>query len=160
VDAALAECPLFEGLTSKRRKQLARLVRVHDAADGAVFVKAGIATREVVVVVTGTVAVAGGGYVLATAGPGDVVAEQALAGPRSSPVTAYAKGPVQALIIGAEELLALVADEPLVAARLVRSLATRAANTAGAASAIAGKLAAAAPGPAGVTAAGPAAIPA
>ena len=123
--AVLAEVPLFEGLSKRHLRRIAKLARLRRFAPGSTMVRTGEPGRSFYVLLDGTakvVRVKGRPRRLAR---GEYFGEMALLddGPRSAAVVA--DGEVLALTIDRSGFTKLVRSEPALAQALLRTLAAR-----------------------------------
>src|SRR4051812_47142868 len=125
IETEIGSTSLFAGLSSRRLRQLVRLVTIRDVAAGESLIDGDEPSRDVLVILNGEVDLIAGREVIARLASGDIVNETALAGPHEQLLQARAVGAVHAAAFGDEELLALLAEEPAIAVRFVRLLATR-----------------------------------
>jgi CPA1 family monovalent cation:H+ antiporter len=123
--ATLAEVPLFDGLSKRHLRRIAKLARIRRFAPGSTMVRTGDPGRSFYVLLDGTakvVRVKGRPHRL---GVGDYFGEMALLddAPRSAAVVAESE--VLALTIDRPGFTKLVRAEPALAQALLRTLAAR-----------------------------------
>lgn len=121
----LAEVPLFEGLSKRHLRRVAKLARIRRFASGSPMVRAGDAGRTFYVVLDGSAKVVLPGARSVRLGIGDYFGEMALIddAPRSADVVA--DGDVLALTIDRPGFTKLLRAEPALAQALLRTLAAR-----------------------------------
>jgi CRP/FNR family transcriptional regulator, cyclic AMP receptor protein len=121
----LAEVPLFEGLSKRQLRRIAKLARIRRFADGAPMVRAGDAGRTFYVLLDGSAKVNRSGRRSQRLGAGAFFGEMALIddSPRSADVVA--DGEVLALTIDRPGFTKLLRGEPALAQALLRTLAAR-----------------------------------
>jgi len=123
--ALLKKIQLFEGLSDRQLRQIARLADEVDVPAGKTLMRAGDTGREMFVIVDGQVVVRtarGRGTKL---GKGSFFGEMSLldGGPRSATVEAVT--PARLLVVGQREFYELLAEAPAIAKRLMRTLSER-----------------------------------
>lgn len=114
LDAMLAAVPLFEGLSKRQLKQVAKLATLVEHPEGTTIVKQGGPGESLMAVVSGQARVQVNGKTVARVLPGDHFGEISLldGGPRSA--TVIAETPITLLRVPHESFLnAVVADSPL-----------------------------------------------
>lgn len=121
----LAEVPLFEGLSKRHLRRIARLARIRRFAPGSVMVRAGDTGRSFYVLLDGSAKVYRSGRRSLRIGVGGFFGEMALIddSPRSADVVA--DGDVLALTIDRPGFAKLLRSEPALAQALLRTLAAR-----------------------------------
>ena len=120
LDATLAAVPLFDGLSRRQLKQVARLASLVEHPEGTTIVKQGGPGESLMAVVAGQAKVQVNGKTVARVLPGDHFGEISLldGGPRSA--TVISETPITLLRIQHESFLkALVEDSPLAMALMV-----------------------------------------
>lgn len=123
--ATLAEIPLFDGLSKRHLRRIAKLARIRRFAPGSAMVRTGDPGRSFYVVLDGTAKVVRAGGRARRLGAGDYFGEMALldSAPRSADV--IAEGEVLALTIDRSGFTKLLSAEPTLAQTLLRTLAAR-----------------------------------
>jgi CRP-like cAMP-binding protein len=123
--ATLGEVPLFDGLSKRHLRRVAKLARIRRFAPGSTMVRAGDPGRTFYVVLDGTAKVVRAGARARRLGIGDYFGEMALLddAPRSAHVVA--DGEVLALTIDRSGFAKLLRAEPALAQTLLRTLAAR-----------------------------------
>lgn len=121
----LAEVPLFEGLSKRHLRRIAKLARIRRFAPGSVMVRAGDTGRSFYVLLDGSAKVKRTGRRSLRIGVGGFFGEMALIddSPRSADVVA--EGDVLALTIDRPGFAKLLRGEPALAQALLRTLAAR-----------------------------------
>jgi CRP-like cAMP-binding protein len=121
----LAEVPLFEGLSKRHLRRIAKLARIRRFADGSAMVRAGDAGRTFYVLLDGSAKVNRPGRRSVRLGAGAFFGEMALIdeSPRSADVVAA--GEVLALTIDRPGFTKLLRAEPALSQALLRTLAAR-----------------------------------
>ena len=122
---ALEEVPLFEGLSKRHVRRVAKLARVRRFAAGSTLVRSGDSGRSFFVLLDGTAKVVRPGARARRLGMGDYFGEMALldGAPRSADVIAEQE--VLALTIDRSGFSKLLNSEPALAQALLRTLAAR-----------------------------------
>jgi CPA1 family monovalent cation:H+ antiporter len=123
--ATLAEIPLFDGLSKRQLRRIAKLARTRRFAPGAAMVRSGDPGRSFYVVLDGSAKVVRAGGRARRLGAGDYFGEMALldGAPRSADVVA--EGELLALTIDRAGFTKLLRAEPALAQALLRTLAAR-----------------------------------
>jgi CRP-like cAMP-binding protein len=121
----LAEVPLFDGLSKRHLRRIAKLARIRHFAPGTAIVRAGDPGRSFYVLLDGSAKVVRRGGRPRRLGIGDYFGEMALLddAPRSADVVAEEE--VLALTIDRSGFTKLLRAEPALALALLRTLATR-----------------------------------
>jgi CRP-like cAMP-binding protein len=121
----LSEVPLFDGLSKRHLRRVAKLARIRRFAPGSAMVRAGDAGRSFYVLLDGSAKVVRSGARSRRLGIGDYFGEMALIddAPRSADVVA--DGDVLALTIDRAGFTKLLRAEPALAQALLRTLAAR-----------------------------------
>jgi CRP-like cAMP-binding protein len=121
----LEEVPLFEGLSKRHLRRIAKLARIRRFAPGSVMVRAGDAGRSFYVLLDGSAKVNRAGRRPVRIGAGSFFGEMALIddSPRSADVVA--EGEVLALTIDRPGFAKLLRSEPALSQALLRTLAAR-----------------------------------
>ena len=121
----LGDVPLFEGLSKRHLRRIAKLARIRRFAPGSPIVRAGDAGRAFYVLLDGGAKVVRPGARSRRLGIGDYFGEMALLddSPRSADVVA--DGDVIALTIDRSGFTKLLRSEPALAQTLLRTLAAR-----------------------------------
>lgn len=121
----LGRIPLFSGFDHRRMQRLGMLADEVDVPTGKLLMKQGENGSEMMVIVSGSVAVERDGERLNTLGAGDFFGEIALidGGPRTATVTA--EEPTRLLVITHREFHSLMEEFPEVAAQVLNALAHR-----------------------------------
>jgi len=122
---ALEEVPLFEGLSKRHLRRVAKLAHVRRFADGSTLVRAGDSGKSFFVLLDGTAKVVRRGARARRLGIGDYFGEMALldGAPRSADVVAESE--VLALTIDRSGFSKLLSAEPMLSQALLRTLAAR-----------------------------------
>jgi CRP-like cAMP-binding protein len=123
--ATLAEVPLFEGLSKRHLRRIAKLARIRRFASGSAMVRTGDSGRSFYVLLDGKAKVVRADGRSRRLGVGDYFGEMALLddAPRSADVVA--EGEVLALTIDRPGFAKLLRAEPALAQALLRTLAAR-----------------------------------
>ena len=123
--ATLAEVPLFEGLSKRQLRRVAKLARIRRFAPGSTMVRTGDPGRSFYVLLDGTAKVVRVSGRPRRLGAGDYFGEMALLddAPRSAAVVA--DGEVLALTIDRPGFTKLLRAEPALAQALLSTLAAR-----------------------------------
>ena|SRR5437763_5010193 len=123
--ATLAEVPLFNGLSKRDLRRIAKLGRIRRFAAGSAMVRAGDPGTSFFVLLDGSARVVPPNGRAKRLGTGDCFGEMALldGAPRSADVVA--EGELLALTIGRSSFTKLLRKEPGLAHALLRTLAAR-----------------------------------
>ena len=124
--AALGRCPLFEGLSKKDLRQLARITDDLEVKAGKVLCREGDSASEFFVIVDGEVEVTKGGARLAAMGQGDFFGEIALVEHTMRTATVTATTPLRFFVLTSRGFWSLLDLNPEVERKILRSLAKRA----------------------------------
>jgi CRP-like cAMP-binding protein len=122
---ALAEAPLFAGLSKKELAQLAKQTEDLEFGTGTILCKEGATGREFFVIVEGKVDVSKKGRRIASLGPGDFIGEIAIIQQAPRTATATAKTPVRAFVLTSQGFFGLLDHNPAVERKVLRTLAKR-----------------------------------
>ena len=123
--ATLEEVPLFEGVSKRHLRRIAKLAHIRRFAPGSAIVRTGDSGRAFFVLLDGNVKVVRAGARARRLGIGDYFGEMALLddAPRSADVVA--EGEVLALMIDRSAFTKVLRTEPALAQALLRTLAAR-----------------------------------
>jgi CRP-like cAMP-binding protein len=123
--ATLGEVPLFEGLSKRHLRRIAKLARIRRFADGSAMVRVGEPGRTFYVLLDGGAKVIRPGRRVVRLGSGAFFGEMALIddSPRSADVVA--EGDVLALTLDRPGFTKLLRAEPALSQALLRTLAAR-----------------------------------
>jgi CRP-like cAMP-binding protein len=123
--ATLGEVPLFEGLSKRHLRRIAKLARIRRFASGSTMVRTGDPGRTFYVLLDGKARVLRGGSRARRLETGDYFGEMALLddAPRSADVVA--DGEVLALTIDRPGFAKLLRAEPALSQAILRTLAAR-----------------------------------
>ena len=121
----LAEVPLFQGISKRHLRRIAKLARIRRFSSGAAIVRAGDPGKTFFVLLDGNTKVVRAGTRTRRLGIGDYFGEMALLddAPRSADVVA--DGDVLALTIQRSDFMKVLRAEPALAQALLRTLAAR-----------------------------------
>lgn len=121
----LGSVPLFQGMTNKELREIAKATVELELESKKEFVTQGDVGREAFIIVDGTAEVIRNGKAIAELGPGDCVGELALLdhGPRTASVVA--NGPLKVLVLGPREFSGLLDELPTLSHKLLGVLASR-----------------------------------
>jgi CRP-like cAMP-binding protein len=122
---ALGQVPLFEGLSKKHLRDLARVTEDLAVEAGTVLCREGRLGREFFVIVDGTAEVTKGGERLATRGAGEFVGEIALITTTTRTATVTAKTPLRCFILTRGDFRRVLAENPTVERKVMQALAER-----------------------------------
>lgn len=125
IDEAIANVPLFEGLTKNEFRLASRLSTAIEVPAGTVLAHEGAIGNEFLIVLEGHVHVLHGEQVIATRGPGSPLGEIALLGNRPRTATLVAKTRVRAQVASKKEFDGLLAAVPMISERLRSTMAER-----------------------------------
>jgi CRP/FNR family cyclic AMP-dependent transcriptional regulator len=123
--AALAEVPIFAGLSKRHLEKVARIAVTKRYRQDAKMVIAGDRGESFFVVLEGTALVTAGDFIDVVLGPGDFFGEMALLDgyPRSATVTA--ESPVEVMIVTRRSFIKLLESEPTIAIAMLKTLTRR-----------------------------------
>jgi CRP-like cAMP-binding protein len=122
---ALRQVPLFEGLSKKHLRALARVTEDVAVEAGTVLCREGRLGREFFVIVDGTVEVTRGGKRLATRGAGEFFGEIALITTTTRTATVTAKTPLRCFILTRGDFRIVLDDNPGVERKVMQALGER-----------------------------------
>jgi CRP/FNR family cyclic AMP-dependent transcriptional regulator len=127
---ALRGAPLFEGLSKKELRELARVSEDMEIPEGTTLTKEGDIGHEFFVIVEGETQVKRKGRSLGTRGAGDFIGEIALLEqvPRTATVTA--KTPLRVFVLTSKDFHHLLEENRGVERKVLRTLAKRVADLA------------------------------
>jgi len=122
---SLAEVPLFQGLSKRHLRRIAKLARIRRFSSGSALVRAGDPGRSFYILLDGNAKVVRAGGRSRRLGVGDYFGEMALidGAPRSADVVA--DGEVLALTVDRSGFTKLLRTEPALTQALLRTLAAR-----------------------------------
>jgi CRP/FNR family transcriptional regulator, cyclic AMP receptor protein len=122
---ALARAPLFEGVSRRHLRSLARATRISSFDEGEVVVREGTPGSALYVILGGSVRVTQNRRTIARQGPGDFFGDLSLldGAPRSA--TVMADTPTICLHLDGPSFRQVLAREPLLAARILATLGAR-----------------------------------
>ena len=123
--ALLRRIPLFSNFGGRQLERLGSLADEVDVPDGKVLMRQGEIGNDMMILVSGQVAVERDDVRVNTLGPGDFFGEIALVdeGPRTATVTT--EGPGRLLVIGHRDFHSMMEEFPEVADQVMRALANR-----------------------------------
>lgn len=119
----LGALPLFEGLSKRQLRGLAKLARVDDYSPGEVIVQAGDSGDSFFVVLEGSARVLGKSR--RELRPGDFFGEMALLDGEARSTTITAKGRVRTMKLQRRSFLKALKQEPQISLKIMESLARR-----------------------------------
>ena len=122
---ALAQVPLFEGLSKKHLRALARVTEDVEVKAGTVLCREGRLGREFFVIVDGTVEVTKGGELLATREAGEFFGEIALITTTTRTATVTAKTPLRCFILTRGDFRIVLDENPGVERKVMQALGER-----------------------------------
>jgi CRP-like cAMP-binding protein len=122
---ALGRVPLFEGLSKKDLRDLARVTDDLAVPAGTVLCREGAPGREFFVIVDGTVEVTTGGKRLATRGAGEFLGEIALITTRRRTASVTAITPLRCFILTSGDFRRVLDENPKVERKVLQALAER-----------------------------------
>lgn len=126
--AALAEVPLFTGLSKKELGAVSQLVTEAGFAEGTELVTEGELGREAMIIVDGTAVVRRKGRKIAELAAGDVLGEMSLFNHAPRNASVVATSDVWVLLMDAREFSSLVDADQRIAVKILRTVAARAAE--------------------------------
>jgi CRP-like cAMP-binding protein len=123
--AALADVPIFAGLSTRHLEKIAKLAVTKRYAQDAKIVIAGDQGESFFVVLEGTALVTAGEFTAVVLGPGDFFGEMALLDgyPRSATVTAESR--VEVMIVTRRSLIKLLESEPTIGIAMLKTMTRR-----------------------------------
>ena len=122
---ALAQVPLFEGLSKKHLRALARVTEDVEVKAWTVLCREGRLGREFFVIVDGTVEVTKGGELLATREAGEFFGEIALITTTTRTATVTAKTPLRCFILTRGDFRIVLDENPGVERKVMQALGER-----------------------------------
>jgi len=122
---ALKRAPLFEGLSKKELRDLARATDDLRIEAGTVLCREGSLGREFFVIVDGVAEVTKGGKRLATRQAGEFFGEIALLTTTKRTATVTAKTPIRCFILTRGDFRRVLDESPTVERKVTRALAER-----------------------------------
>jgi len=122
---ALKRAPLFEGLSNKELRELARATEDLKIEAGTVLCKEGSLGREFFVIVDGVAEVTKGGKRLATRQAGEFFGEIALLTTTKRTATVTAKTPIRCFILTRGDFRRVLDESPSVERKVMQALAER-----------------------------------
>lgn len=123
--ATLAEVPLFNGLSKRHLRRIAKLAQLRRFAPGSTLIRAGEPGRAFYVLLDGNARVVGPSGRARRLGIGDYFGEMALLDGAARSADVVAEGEVLTLTIGSSRFTKLLRAEPALAQALLRTLAGR-----------------------------------
>jgi CRP-like cAMP-binding protein len=121
----LGGIPLFDGLTKKQLRFIARMVSEVPLRAGSTFVKQGEPGQEAMVVEEGSGVVIRDGEEIAEIGPGDVVGEMSLIVHQPRNATVRAISDMKILVMDSREFSSILGEYPEVAVRILETVVRR-----------------------------------
>ncbi|MBK5288795.1 MAG: cyclic nucleotide-binding domain-containing protein [Acidimicrobiia bacterium] len=128
VEDRLATVPLFETLSKKHLRALARLVTPVDLAAGRELMREGATEREFFVVISGEAQILRGGEVIAVRGPGDFFGEIALLLDRPRTASVIASTDMSVEVIERQDFKGFLSEHPELYEPLLAAAAERVAQ--------------------------------
>jgi CRP-like cAMP-binding protein len=125
---ALKRAPLFEGLSKKELKELARVTEDLQVEAGTVLCREGSLGREFFVIVDGEVEVTKGGKLLTKRGGGEFFGEIALLATVKRTATVRATTPMRCFILTRGDFRRVLDENPAVQRKVLEALAERLAS--------------------------------
>ena len=125
---ALKRAPLFEGMSKKELRELARATEDLTVEAGTVMCREGSLGREFFVIVEGVAEVTKGGKRLVTRGPGEFFGEIALIATVKRTATVTAKTPIRCFILTRGDFRRVLDESPGVQRKVLEALAERVAS--------------------------------
>ena len=122
---ALKRAPLFEGLSKKELRELARVTEDLSVEAGTVLCREGSLGREFFVIVDGVAKVTKGGKRLATRQAGDFFGEIALITTTTRTATVTATTPLRCFILTRGDFRRVLDESPKVERKVMQALAER-----------------------------------
>ena len=122
---ALAQAPIFEGLSKKELAQVARLTDDVEVAADTVLCRQGQTGSEFFVIMDGQVEVTRNGRRVETGGAGDFYGEIALIADVPRTATVAASTPVRLFVLTAPAFWGMLEDYPTIERKVLRTLAKR-----------------------------------
>jgi CRP/FNR family cyclic AMP-dependent transcriptional regulator len=122
---ALKRAPLFEGLSKKELRELARVTEDLKVDPGTVLCREGKVGREFFVIVDGTTEVTKGGKRIVSGSGGDFVGEIALLKTTKRTATVTATTPLRCFILTQADFRRVLDENPAVQLKVMRALAER-----------------------------------
>ncbi len=122
---ALGQVPLFQGLSKKHLRALARVTEDVAVEAGTILCREGRLGREFFVIVDGMAEVTKGGERLAMRGPGEFFGEIALVTTTTRTATVTAKTPLRCFILMRGDFRIVLDENPTVERKVMQALAER-----------------------------------
>lgn len=122
---ALGQVPLFQGLSKKHLRALARVTEDVAVEAGTILCREGRLGREFFVIVDGMAEVTKGGKRLAMRGPGEFFGEIALVTTTTRTATVTAKTPLRCFILMRGDFRIVLDENPTVERKVMQALAER-----------------------------------
>ena len=122
---ALKRAPLFEGLSKKELRELARVTEDLKVDPGTVLCREGKVGREFFVIVDGTTEVTKGGKRISSGSGADFVGEIALLKTTKRTATVTATTPLRCFILTQADFRRVLDENPAVQLKVMRALAER-----------------------------------
>lgn len=122
---ALSRAPLFEGLTKKELRELARVTDDLKVEPGTVLCREGRVGQEFFVIVDGEAEVTKGGKHVATRSGGDFVGEIALLTTKTRTATVTATTPLRCFVLTQGAFRRVLEENPPVQLKVMTALAER-----------------------------------
>jgi CRP-like cAMP-binding protein len=122
---ALSRAPLFEGLTKKELRELARVTDDLKVEPGTVLCREGRVGQEFFVIVDGKAEVTKGGKHVATRSGGDFVGEIALLTTKTRTATVTATTPLRCFVLTQGAFRRVLEENPAVQLKVMTALAER-----------------------------------
>jgi len=125
----LSIVPLFENLSARQQRRVARNTTESGYETGEVIVREGGHTETLFVILDGAAKVVRKGRTIARLGPGEFFGEISLIDGRPRVATVVADSPLRCLVLEHDGLRKLLLDDPQMAWSLLQTLASRLRNT-------------------------------
>jgi hypothetical protein len=123
--AALAQVPLFAGLSPRQLAKIASGAERHTASPGEVLTREGDEGDEFFVIASGSVVITSGGRELRRLGPGDYLGEIALIFGGSRTATATVEEPALLFVVGKDSFTAMLKEQPGIEDKILTTVSER-----------------------------------
>ena len=123
--AALAQVPLFAGLSPRELATIASGAEEHTASPGEVLTREGDDGDEFFVIASGSVRITSGGRELRRLGPGDYLGEIALIFGGSRTATATVEESARLFVVGKDSFMAMLHDQPGIEDKILSTVSER-----------------------------------
>ena len=124
-ESHLQGIPLFDQLSNRERREVARLADEIDLAEGTALVRQGEFSYEFFVIKDGTASVERDGEHVAELGPGDFLGEMGIVGNTVRNATVVTTSPARVIVMSEQALRSMRASNPTIADRITAAVEER-----------------------------------